>query len=185
MKLGPLLFGATVAVLIADPLHAQGLAQPAASHDCGFAQSCTAQLSANVAADNSLIAVIRIGGVGSVAGTNIIDSLGSTWILDATEYQSSDRHVLAVYRAASARAGSAAVTVSNNSAYTMRIVSLAEIAGLASGSPDASTLAAGTGTSAQPGALAALQPGDYVLLTARFHWQEPIILRGRTVLYRI
>jgi hypothetical protein len=166
MKLRLFLFSMAIMTLLAAPLRGQALAQPVAWQDCGSSQSCTAHLSANVTAGNSLIAVVRIGNVQSVAGTTITDSLSNSWVLDAFKAQSSDDHLLAVYRVASAKAGATVFTVSNQSADTMRVISLAEISGLASGSPDASSLAAGSGTAAQPGAVSSSQPGDYVLLAA-------------------
>jgi hypothetical protein len=166
MRIRLLILSVTVSMFVGSALRAQNLAQPVASQDCGSSQSCTAHLSANVTAGNSLIAVVRIGNVQSVAGTTITDSLSNTWILDASKAQTSDGHLLAVYRVVSAKAGAIVFTVSNRSADTMRVISLAEVSGLASGSPDAASLAAGSGTTAQPGALSSSQPGDYVVLTA-------------------
>lgn len=166
MKLGLFLFGMTIAVLIAAPVHAQSLAQPANSQDCGTAQPCTAQLAVNVTAGNSLIAVVRLSGTTSISGTTIIDSCSNTWILDAWVAQSDDPHILAVYRAASANAGSTSLTVSNNSSSTMRIVSLAEVTGLAAGPPEAQASAVGSGTSASPGPITTTQANDYVLVAA-------------------
>jgi hypothetical protein len=184
MKLRLLLFSMTIATLLAAPLRAQSLAQPAASQDCGSSQSCTARLSASVTAGNSLIAVVRLGNVQSVAGTTITDSLSNTWILDASKAQPSRHHLLAVYRVVFANAGAMVFTVSNRSADTMRVISLAEISGLASGAPDASSLAAGSGTAAQPGALTSSQPGDYVVLAAStgnnqsFSTSEPFLIES-------
>jgi hypothetical protein len=154
------------ALLFAAPLGAQQLAQPAASQDCGSSQSCTAHLASNVTAGNSLIAVVRIGSIVTPAGTTITDSLANTWILDAYQAQPTDVHLLAVYRVVCAKAGATTFTVSNNSATTMRIVSLAEVAGLSTGSPDAYSGSSGSGTVAQPGALSASQANDYVIAAA-------------------
>ncbi len=185
MKLRLLLFSLTIVTLVAAPLRAQDLAQPAASQDCGRSQSCAAHLAGNVTAGNSLIAVVRLGNVQSVAGTTITDSLSNTWVLDAFKVQTSNRHLLAVYRVAYANAGAIVFTVSNPSADTLRVISLSEISGLASGSPDASTLAAGSGPAAQPGSLTSSQPGDYVLLTAStgnnqsFSTTEPFLIESK------
>jgi len=92
--------------------------------------------------------------------------MANTWVLDAYQAQTADVHVLAVYRAASAKAGSTTFAVSNKAAQTMRIISLAEISGLASGSPDAALTAAGSGTLAKTAALSPSHPGDYVLVAA-------------------
>jgi len=166
MKLRLFLFGMTIAGLIAAPVHAQSLAQPATSQDCGTAQPCTAQLAVNVTAGNSLIAVVRLSDATSISGTTIIDSLSNTWILDAWVLQSDNLHILGVYRAASANAGSTSLTVSNNASSTMRIVCLAEVSGLAAGAPDAQASAVGSGTSALPGTIATTQANDYVLVAA-------------------
>ncbi len=164
MKPGPLLFGLIAALVIATPLCAQTIAQPAASEDCGSSQSCSVHLASNVTAGNTLIAVVRIGQVTSVSGTTITDAMANTWVLDAYQAQTADVHVLAVYRAAAAKAGSTTFTVSNKAAQTMRIISLSEISGLASGSPDAALTAAGSGTLAKTSALTTSHPGDYVFV---------------------
>jgi hypothetical protein len=166
MKPGPLLFGLVAALVMATPLCAQTLAQPAASEDCGSSQSCSVHLASNVTAGNTLIAVVRIGQVTSVSGTTITDTMANTWVLDAYQAQTADVHLLAVYRAATAKAGSTTFTVSNKAAQTMRIISLSEISGLASGSPDAALTAAGSGTLAKTNALTTSHPGDYVLVAA-------------------
>lgn len=164
MGLRPLLLVLLVATFAAAPLHAQYLAQPAVSEDCGSAQSCSASLSAGVTAGNALIAVVRIGEVQTVSGTTITDSLANTWVLDGYQLQSSDVHVLAIYRAAATKAGALKFTVANHAAQTMRIISLAEVSGMANASPEAASSAQGSGTNAQPGPLATHQAGDYVLV---------------------
>ena len=166
MRLGLLQLGLIVGLAMATPVGAQSLAQPATSQDCGSSQWCSAHLSSSVTAGNSLIAVVRIGQVTSVAGTTITDSMGNVWVLDAYQAQASDVHLLAVYRVASAKAGKTVFTVSNNAAQTMRIISLAELSGLSAGSPDATAAASGSGNSAQAGAVTPSQAGDYVLVAA-------------------
>lgn len=168
MKLGLLKFGLLIAlaVALAGPLGAQTLAQPAASQDCGSSQSCSAHLSSNVTAGNSLIAIVRIGQVTSISGTTITDSLANTWVLDAYQAQATDVHLLAVYRVASAKAGNTVFTISNNAAQTMRIISFAELSGLSTGSPDSTVAASGSGSSALAGAVTPSQAGDYVLVAA-------------------
>jgi len=166
MKPGPLLFGLIAALVIATPLCAQTLAQPAASEDCGSSQSCSVHLASNVTAGNTLIAVVRVGQVTSVSGTTITDTMANTWVLDAYQAQPADVHLLAVYRAVSAKAGSTTFTVSNEAAQTMRIISLDEISGLAPGSPDAALTAAGSGTLAKTSALTTSHPCDYVFVAA-------------------
>ena len=167
MKRGLFLSGLLAVTLLAAPLKAQNLAQPATSNDCGSAQSCTSQLAVSVTTGNSLIAVVRLTpSTPSISGTTITDSRSNTWILDAWALQQNNTHILAVYRAASANAGPTSFTVSNNASTTMRIVSLAEITGLINGAPDAQATAVGTGTSANPGSITTTQPNDYVLAAA-------------------
>jgi hypothetical protein len=166
MKLGLFLVGMASAMLIAAPLRAQNLAQPAVSQDCGTAQSCTASLAVSVTAGNSLIAVVRLTAITSVSGTTITDSRSNTWILDGSVVQYDSPHILAVYRAVSANAGLTSFTVSNNNSSTMRIVGLAEVTGLAAGPPEAQASALGSGNLAQPGAITTTQANDYVLVAA-------------------
>ncbi len=154
------------AIAAAAPVRAQTLAQPAASEDCGSSKSCSAHLSSNVTAGNTLIAVVRIGQVTSVTGTTITDSMANTWVLDAYQAQPSDVHLLAVYRVASAKAGNTVFTVTNTNAQTMRVISLVELSGLYTGSPDSKSASSGSGLSAQSGALTPSQSNDYVLVTA-------------------
>lgn len=162
---GPFFAALFFAILfVAAPLRAQTLVQPAASQDCGTNQSCSAQLPANVTAGNALLAVVRIGQVTSVSGTTITDSQANTWVLDAYQAQTGHDHTLAVYRVASAKAGSTVFTVANNSAHTMRIICLAELSGLAA--PDATSTSSGYGRNAQVGALKTSQTGDYVFVAA-------------------
>jgi len=166
MKRGLVLLGLIGAFAAAAPLQAQTLVQPAASEDCGSSRSCSAHLSSNVTAGSTLIAVVRIGQVTTVSGTTITDSMANTWVLDAYQAQTTDIHVLAVYRVASAKAGSTVFTVTNTNAQTMRVISLVELSGLSTGSPDSKSASSGSSLSAQSGALTPSQPGDYVLVTA-------------------
>src|SRR5262249_45617951 len=78
--------------------------------------------------------------------------------------QPTDGHVLIVYRVASAKAGTLKFTVANNSAQTMRIISLAEVSGISTSAPEGANSAYGSGTTAQPGPLATHQAGDYLLM---------------------
>lgn len=154
------------ALFAAVPLRAQTLVQPAASQDCGSSQSCTAHLAASVTAGSSLIAVVRLGRVSSISGTTITDSLANTWVLDAVQSQTHREHTLAVYRVASAKAGDTVFSVSNDSAWSVRIVSLVEVTGISTSAPDDAAAASGTGKSAAPGSLNSSQAGDYILLAA-------------------
>lgn len=166
MKLRSVFFGLLLVACVATPLRAQYLAQPAVSADCGTAQTCTAKLAINVTAGNSLIAVIRLTAITSLSGTTITDTRSNSWVLDSWILQSTNLHILAVYRVASANAGATSLTVSNSATSTTRIVGLAEISGLASGAPSAQVSAVGSGTVAMPGTIATTQANEYVLLAA-------------------
>ena len=159
-------FALIAGLAVATPVGAQTLVQPAASEDCGSSRSCSAHLASNVTAGNSLIAVVRIGHVRSISGTTITDTMANTWILDAYQAQTSGEHLLAVYRVASAKAGSTEFTISNNAARTMRVISFAELSGLSAGSPDSVSAASGSGSAAQAGAVTPSRAGDYVLVAA-------------------
>ena len=166
MKLRSVFVGLLLVACVATPLRAQYLAQPAVSADCGTAQTCTAKLAINVTAGNSLIAVIRLTAITSLSGTTITDTRSNSWVLDSWILQSTNLHILAVYRVASANAGATSLTVSNSATSTTRIVGLAEISGLASGAPSAQVSAVGSGTVAMPGTIATTQANEYVLLAA-------------------
>ncbi|MGB9404207.1 MAG: hypothetical protein WCA98_11755, partial [Candidatus Acidiferrales bacterium] len=146
--------------LAASSARAQAtLVQPAVSHDCGSAKTCTVALARSVTAGDSLIATVRVGGLTTNTGNTVSDSAGNTYAADGT-VSSTDPHDDTVYRVASAKAGSTTFSITNSSASSVRITFM-ELSGLATGAADAVKTASGTGTSASV-AVVTTQANDYV-----------------------
>ncbi|HEX4077231.1 MAG TPA: hypothetical protein VHX49_17665 [Candidatus Acidoferrales bacterium] len=154
---------AVTILLLGSAAHAQSLAQPSVSHDCGSTTSCSVSLSNTVTVGNTLLAIVRMGTTNK-AGTTISDNLGSSYALDAAVVQTIDGHSLAIYRAPITTAGTPTLTVSNSSASTARIVGFAEVAGLAAGAPDQVAAAIGSNNTPTAGTLSPTQANDYLLV---------------------
>ena len=160
-----------IAILMATSLlcsvvtHAQTLAQPSVSNDCGGSNSCSASLANPVTVGNTLLAVVRMGTT-NAAAAKVSDTLGNTYTLDASVAQTVDGHSLAVYRAQVPASGTATVTITNTSASTMRILGYSEVMGLVSGPPDGTNKAIGSNNTPTGGAVLPTQPNDYILLAA-------------------
>ncbi len=152
-----------VAILVlGSAAHAQTLAQPSVSNDCGSSTSCSVGLTKAVTIGNTLLAIVRVGTT-NTAATKVSDSIGSGYALDASEVQTVDGHALAVYRAPVTTAGTPSLSVSNSSASTMRIIGFAEVGGLASGAPDSVVAAIGSTSAPNAGTLSPTQANDYLL----------------------
>lgn len=149
-------------LLLGFAAHAQTLAQPSVSHDCGGSTSCSVGLSKAVTVGNTLLAIVRVGTT-NTAATKISDSIGSAYSLDASVVQSVDGHALAIYRAPITTSGTPSVSVSNSSASTMRIIGFAEVNGLATGAPDKVVAAIGSTSTPNAGTLSPTQSNDYLL----------------------
>jgi hypothetical protein len=154
---------AVVILLLATATHAQTLAQPSVSHDCGNATSCSASLANPITLGNYLLFVVRLGTT-NVSATKVSDNVGSAYALDASVIQSIDGHTLAVYRAQIGASGTPTVTVTNSSASTARIIGLEEVTGLISGAPDGVNKAIGSSSLPNAGLLSPTQSNDYILL---------------------
>ena len=154
---------AVAILLLGSGLHAQTLAQPSVSNDCGSSTSCSVSLTKAVTVGNTLLAIVRVGTTNTGA-TKVSDSVGSVYALDASEVQTVDGHSLAIYRAPVATAGTPSLSVSNSSASTTRIIGFAEVAGLASGAPDSVVAAIGSTSAPSAGTLAPTQSNDYLVV---------------------
>jgi hypothetical protein len=142
--------------------HAQSLAQPSVSKNCGEATSCSVGLANPITVGNTLLAIVRVG-FGNTAPTQVSDNLGSTYTLDGSS-MTADGHEIAVYRAPITTAGAVNLSISHSAAWSVRIIGFEEIAGLVNGPPDAVASAVGSGNSPQAGTLTTTQANDYVLL---------------------
>ena len=170
-------FVAIAMLLLSCETHAQSLAQPSVSHDCGGATSCSVSLANPVTIGNSLFTIVRAGTT-NVAAMTITDNLANTYTLDASVIQSIDGHSLAIYRSQVAAAGTATVSVSNSTAATMRIIGFAEVTGLMGGAPDGINKAIGSSNVPQPGAVLPTQPNDYILIAASTANNETFTVNG-------
>lgn len=149
--------------LLGSAAHAQSLAQPSVSHDCGSTTSCSVSLANATTVGNTLLAIVRMGTTNKAA-TTVSDNLGSSYTLDAAVVQTVDGHSLAVYRASVATAGTPTLTVSNSSASTARIIGFAEVSGLVQGAPDQVAGTIGSNGTPNAGTLSPTQSNDYILV---------------------
>ena len=152
-----------VILFLGATTHAQTLAQPSVSHDCGTASSCSASLANSTTVGNYLLFVVRLGTT-KVSATTVSDNVGNTYALDASAVQSIDGHTLAVYRARIRASGTPTVTVTNGSASTARIIGFEEVTGLISSAPDGVNKAIGSSGLPNAGLLSPTQANDYILL---------------------